>query len=227
MFNTARIKLTAWYLLMIMCVSIFFSTVIYAALTHELDRFDRAQRIRIQRGIPAPPPFLTTPDPDLISETKHRLIMQLALLNGGILVMSGVMGYFLAGFTLRPIKEMVDEQNRFIGDASHEFRTPLTSLKSALEVHLRDTKLTVSQARTVIKESIDEVNKMNMLSDRLLHLARYEQGEEFFFRKLVLSKIIDYTIIRIKPSLLNYLVLFLITPLSIAFRAPVLLYLQT
>src|SRR3989338_803664 len=148
-FHYARLKLTAWYLLIIMALSTLFSLVIYNALTAEVDRFERAQRFFIERrlqegSLPLPPPtdgrrlfpFNNGEpiNPELLAETKQRILLTLILANAGILIVSGGLGYFLAGRTLRPIKDMMDEQNRFITDASHELKTPLTSLRTELEV---------------------------------------------------------------------------------------------
>ncbi len=186
MFQTARIKLTAWYLLILMCVSISFSAVIYKVLTREVERFARAQRFRIehppQNGIiprmelfeNAKPAMRVVLDPDLISETNKRILWSLITLNGIIIVLSGGLSYLLAGRTLDPIKRMVDEQNQFISDASHELRTPLTSLKSALEVNLRDKHLTLEQSKKIMAENILEVNNLQSLSDSLLQLAQFQ-----------------------------------------------------
>ncbi|TAL64214.1 MAG: hypothetical protein EPN88_11370, partial [Bacteroidetes bacterium] len=166
MFHSARLKLTAWYLLFIMFISLFFTVVIYRVLTGELERFARIQRFRMERHlytdeyVPLPsnlPPIIEL---ELIEETKKRLMVVLAGINGGILILFGVLGYFLAGRTLRPIQEMVDEQNQFISDASHELRTPLTSLKSSMEVYLRDRHPTMREAKSLMNEGIDEVNKL-------------------------------------------------------------------
>jgi len=133
MFKSARIKLTAWYLLIIMFISISFSFVIYRGLMSEVHRFSRMQRSRF---------FV---DEDLITEIQRRAIFGLGTINTIIFITSGALGYFLAGKTLSPIQEMVEEQNRFISDASHEFRTPLTALKSSFEVNLRDKNLSLTQ----------------------------------------------------------------------------------
>lgn len=176
MFHGARLKLTAWYLCIIMLISISFSVVIYSVLTNEVDRYSRIQKTRIERrlheGDYFPP--ITIMDPELIEETKHRLVIILIFVNAAILILSGGLGYILAGRTLRPIQDMLDEQNRFITDSSHELRTPLTSLKSALEVNLRDTNLTLRDAKIVMTESIQEINKLQSLADELLLLAQYQ-----------------------------------------------------
>jgi two-component system sensor histidine kinase CiaH len=181
MFTRARIKLTLWYLLIIMLVSVMFSAVIYRLLTGEIERFERLQRVRMERRILdfAPPPFqLPQTAPELMEETRQRILLMLALVNCGIFVFSGILGYVLAGKTLSPIKDMIDEQNRFISDASHELRTPLTSLKSGFEVYLRDKNPDIREAKTLASESIEEVNNLQALSDSLLTLAQYDKPNE-------------------------------------------------
>jgi two-component system, OmpR family, sensor histidine kinase CiaH len=106
-----------------------------------------------------------------VSDARNRLKFFLVLINLGILGLAGVLSYFLAGRTLKPIKEMVDEQNRFIADASHELRTPLTALKTATEVSLRDNKLNLTQAKKLLKSNLEDVNNLQNLSNRLLELA--------------------------------------------------------
>jgi two-component system, OmpR family, sensor histidine kinase CiaH len=183
MFHSARIKLTTWYLVLIMCVSLSFSLVIYQALNREVDRFALAQRARMEHIFSDGDIFLFNPnmpsfptvDPDLIHETKQRILLFLIVINSGILFLSGGIGYILAGRTLDPIREMVDEQNRFISDASHELRTPLTAIKSSMEVNLRDPQLTLDEAKKQMKESITHVDRLQSLTDSLLELAQYGQ----------------------------------------------------
>ena len=103
-FTSARLKLTAWYLLIIMLVSISFSVAIYEVLTTELDRVERVQRLRqgpkltlpindnvsfeIRQRIPRQ--FII--DPELIKETKERLKIFLAAINVAILGGSSLAG---------------------------------------------------------------------------------------------------------------------------------------
>ncbi len=191
MFRSARFKLTFWYLLVIMFVSASFSAVIYRVLTVEIDRFDRDQRIRIQRqllnedyvvretpfqSILPTVPNVETIDEALLDEVRRRLIWSLVFINCTVSLAGGGFGYLLAGRTLQPIQKMVDEQNRFITDASHELRTPLTVLRTAIEVSLRDTRPTLKDSRTVLRECLQEVKRMQSLSDNLLLLATHRQS---------------------------------------------------
>ena len=186
MFTSARRKLTAWYILILMSVSISFSIVIYRGMAAEIDRFSQAQRIRIERrfdeaGVPRPP--LMT-DEDMIDEIKQHIVINFLGVNGIILIVMGGLSYFLAGKTLRPIQEMVDEQNRFVSDASHELKTPLTAMKSALEVYVRDPKLNLADAKQVLKDNIQEVNRLQTLSESLLTLSesKSSNGVALFVR---------------------------------------------
>lgn len=180
MFREARLKLTAWYLLIIMAISIIFSMAIYTRINSDLVKFEQMQ-VRFQTDIregrvreifdnhPVRPPRLS---PEEIREARIRLIASLGAMNLMILIISGVAGYFLAGRTLRPIQTMLDEQNRFISDSSHELRTPLTSLRSEIEVGLRNKKITISEAKEILQSNLEEVINLQNLSDNLLELAQ-------------------------------------------------------
>lgn len=193
MFTKTRIKLTLWYLLIIMLISGMFSVVIYRMLSSEIERFDQLQRTRIERRLPEMVPAFHMPEmtPELLIETKQRILLMLVFVNCGIFVFAGLLGYVLAGKTLAPISEMMDEQNRFISDASHELRTPITSLKSAFEVYLRSKTPTITEAKTLASESIEEVNKLQSLSESLLDLAQYEKPNgSMQFETVQLSKVL-------------------------------------
>lgn len=209
MFRSARIKLTGWYLLIIMSISISFSAVIYMGTSREMEKgFHRAElRLKAEElGIRLPrhfsvqqedlpprlrevsPPFLFVED---LEAAKERLFLDLLMVNGVILVISAMAGYFLAGQTLRPIAGAMEEQKRFVADASHELRTPLTALKTSMEVGLRDKKASLKETRKIIKSNLEEVEKLRSLSDKLLSLARYQDnGSNFVFTDVEITEVI-------------------------------------
>lgn len=69
---------------------------------------------------------------------------------------------------------LIDEQRRFIADASHQLRTPLTVLKTQAELALRESD---PQALRQIIHSIGHTTESAVhLANRLLTLARAEHG---------------------------------------------------
>lgn len=199
MFQSARIKLTAWYLLIIMAISFLFSAFIYTSVNNEFKRLEQIDdyiQSRIEQGLPIPRSLYNSHvDPEVIEEARRRVIETLAVLNFLILVISGGAGYFLAGRTLRPISDMVDELSRFVSDASHELRTPLTALRSEIEVNLANKKLQLEDARKVIKSNLEEVIKLQALSDNLLELTQYEKDQsQPHFSTFSLTEVVEDTV---------------------------------
>ena len=99
MFKQARIKLTLYYLAIIMVINIFFSLIIYRGATAELRRIETAQHLRL------PMPIRTAIDPEVIEETKRRIVLSLFYLNVIILGMAGVGGYFFLAFVAISLPE--------------------------------------------------------------------------------------------------------------------------
>lgn len=202
MFTKARFKLTAWYLLIIMTVSILFSLFIYRGVSFELERGLRRQIIHNVFPGPNSPDFSVNTffDQDVFDESLGRIKWQLFLVNMAILVISGIAGYFLAGKTLDPIEVMVDEQKRFISDASHELRTPLTVLKTEIEVSLRDKNLELNEAKKLLNSNLEEVNKIQTLTNYLLTLSRYQNiKNRLKFEQVQISKIASDVIEKLQP----------------------------
>lgn len=176
MFHSARINLTIWYIVISMAVSIFFSAGIYFMLHRELVRNELRSRFKFEMMRQEYPEMddKYMPRKMPIDTTEKSIAINLFYINLIILALSTLAGYFLAGRMLEPIEDMVAKQNQFVADASHELRTPLTSLKTSIEVNLRDTTLDLNQAKTVLDENLDDVNKLQRLSEHLLALASFQ-----------------------------------------------------
>jgi two-component system, OmpR family, sensor kinase len=68
-----------------------------------------------------------------------------------------------------------ESQRRFIADASHELRSPLTALKGEMELALRRER-SDDEYRRVIRSSLQEVDRLTLLTQDLLTLARVDAG---------------------------------------------------
>ena len=187
MFRSATLKLTAWYLAILMAISITFSVVIYQLNYKEISfRLENLQHSIID-GFEAPAPlsnyfsiYTSGSDSPILTESRkasNQMILSLVYINVVVFVAGGLGAFFLARRTLRPIAEAHEAQSRFTSDASHELRTPLAAMKTELEVNLRDPKLEVGEARELLESNLEEVNKLIKLSEMLLHLARFDHEQ--------------------------------------------------
>jgi two-component system OmpR family sensor kinase len=64
---------------------------------------------------------------------------------------------------------------RFLGDASHQLRTPLTTVRANLDLAGR-TELPAGEREAIIADARDEAERMGRLINDLLSLARAESG---------------------------------------------------
>lgn len=202
MFKRARIKLTVLYLGIIMTISLCFSLFIYRMVSSELQgrlfAIERRLELR-QRGF-LPPPGQDQFFLEDIQETEAKVLLVLVYTNLVILVLSSVAGYLLAGITLRPIENAMDEQKRFVADASHELKTPLTSLQTSIEVAIRDKKITLNEALFTLKDSLSDIKNMTTLTNDLLSLTSYQQnGLKKYFEKVNLREVIFESVKKMGP----------------------------
>lgn len=74
-------------------------------------------------------------------------------------------------------KRLIDNQRAFISQASHELRTPMTSLKGLLETSILYDKDS-NALRGSIQKAARELDRLVSLSNGLLQLARVENEED-------------------------------------------------
>lgn len=166
------LRLTGTYLIIIMTMSIVFSAIFYGTASRELDRRPRgngpgASSLVVPGGGDIDD-YLT----QRAEEGRASLLGQLIIINVMMLAVGSLISYLLAERTLKPIEENMEAQTQFVSDASHELRTPLTAVRTMNEVALRDKKLTIAQARQVIEENIQDVTRLQDLTDSMLGLLR-------------------------------------------------------
>lgn len=174
LFESATLRLTGWYVLLLMTLSILFSVVLYQIGTSEFNHAlapvhpgevelfypgDGTTPLRLQR----------------IGESTNRLVVSLVVFNITVLVGGTIVSYLLARRTLQPIKEAHEAQSRFASDAAHELRTPLAVMQTELEVNLRDKKATARTLRPILASSLEEVSRLRTLTNRLLLLASQQE----------------------------------------------------
>lgn len=194
-FKSAYLKLTIYYVLIVLTISVVFSVVIYKMSSSEINRGLRRQ-MTVFRQLPhgaMVPEFdidFEKIRADQLKVSLNHLVDQLIYFNIAILIISAFGSYFLAKKTLEPIEEMVKAQNDFTADASHELKTPLAAMKAEIEVNLRDKKLSIDQAKNMLKSNLEEIERLESLSNALLKLARFQNDVKINFQKFPVETII-------------------------------------
>lgn len=87
-----------------------------------------------------------------------------------------VISYFLARINMLPIVKSWKQQTEFVNDAAHELRTPLTIIQGKLEYMLTKPNKTILDEAEAISVSLDEVSRLNSLTNNLLVLARSDSA---------------------------------------------------
>lgn len=76
---------------------------------------------------------------------------------------------------LKRLETAFETQTRFVNDAAHDLRTPLSALRSELEITLRQQRSEKEYVQA-LKACLIEVENMGSLTDNLLTLARFDSG---------------------------------------------------
>jgi len=188
LFSSARLRLTVYYLLIMTGVLIVFSAVLYFSFAYVLkDNID-------------------TQFPDVPDQGDEAIVQTMSDAKDGIVVidltafaLTIVLGYSLAGRTLRPIEDVLERQKEFSANASHELRTPLAVMKSESEIALKNPGTSSSEFRKVIESNLEEINRMSQMTENLLKLSRVEaRKEKIYFSEVDLGELVRDAVNRIK-----------------------------
>lgn len=162
LFRWARIKLTGLYLVIIVIILAVFSFVLYANLAQHLRKdFDKKQTFTVNGS-----------EENVAEDTLERI--EAGIITGDIvaLLIAGAFSYWLASYTLKPIRKTLDAQSSFSAEASHELRTPLAVMRTGIEVLLRGNLALPQEAKKVLEDNLEEITSMSAMTEQLLELSR-------------------------------------------------------
>jgi signal transduction histidine kinase len=209
--RSVRVRLTALYgSLFLLCGAALL------VVTYLLVR--RATAIRAVEGSPAHPP-----GPGAVVHTHlvdlHQLLVQSGIALAIMTVVSGVLGWVVAGRVLSPLRTITartrqiskeslhdrlalqgardelteladtidellarleaafDAQRRFVANASHEMRTPLTIMRTTLEVAAAKPDGAPAKPKALEAALIEDLDHAERLLESFLVLSRAEHGE--------------------------------------------------
>lgn len=108
----------------------------------------------------------------------RQLILTLLLVGVLALLAFFFISLFLARWVLRPVERAWAQQQRFVADASHELKTPLTVVLANLDILRKNPDHTIGQEERWLENTQAEATRMKQLVEDLLFLAKSdaEQG---------------------------------------------------
>lgn len=123
-------------------------------------------------------------------DSLNTLLTTLVILYFLMLIIIYFVSLYVSQKAIKPIKENYFRQKRFIEDASHELKTPLTVINANIDVLLTEKNIDPSKNKWVsyIK---NEVIGMSALVNNLLILAKSEENTLTFKQVDISSVIID------------------------------------
>lgn len=114
-------------------------------------------------------------------QAEHTILRNLFL----ILFMVGLVALtaaflislYIANRSIRPIEESYNKQKQFVADASHELKTPLTTINTNVDVLLSHHESTIGSEKKWLEYIKTESERMTKLTNDLLYLARLDHSE--------------------------------------------------
>lgn len=106
--------------------------------------------------------------------------------------------YFLSRWAFAPVERSWEQQVRFIADASHELKTPLSVIKADLQILDQSSSGFSKGNRIWIARANDEVRRMQGLVTELLELAEAENAARSFETR---TDLVDFSSVVEKSSL--------------------------
>lgn len=102
------------------------------------------------------------------------------------LVMMSLIAAYLSGYVTRPATEAVEREKRFIADASHQLKTPLSTIGLNAQIIERDYPENI-QAKSILSA----IDRMSRLIDRLLTLSHLEEVKSDMNEDVDFSEVIN------------------------------------
>lgn len=129
----------------------------------------------------------TSPEslPASIAEVRNRTYSYVFL---GLVILNVLFGFLIAYFALKPARQTLAFQKRFIGNVAHEIRTPLAIIKTSTEVTLMDPALPAG-VRETMQQTILELNRISETINNLLSFDSLTRPKNMKFEEVNVSEV--------------------------------------
>lgn len=88
------------------------------------------------------------------------------------------------------LKKSFDIQQKFVQDAAHELKTPLTIIQTSIETSLQDSQVTKPELIEAMEDSLSGVKRLSKLTNDLLDLTRpFEMIDEINILEIIKNQV--------------------------------------
>jgi len=115
---------------------------------------------------------------EVLDNINQDIVEFLIILDLIIIFISLYLSYYLAWKTLKPIKNKIEEQNKFIADVSHELRNPLSAIKLTADSMISEKEYNSADVREVFTDIASESKRLIKMSEWLLNIIRNKENNE-------------------------------------------------
>ncbi len=91
-----------------------------------------------------------------------------------LFLLVGTLAYIFGGVIQRPVEKAMRARRQFTADAAHDLRTPLSIMKTDIELGLRQQTDNPEELRAALRSNLQEVERMTKIIEDLLSLARLD-----------------------------------------------------
>ncbi|MCC8169838.1 MAG: GHKL domain-containing protein [Oscillospiraceae bacterium] len=126
----------------------------------------------------------------------RNLVLILLLVGLAAIVLVLLIGLYSATRSIKPIEESYNKQKQFVADASHELKTPLTTINTNIDVLLSHGESIINDEKKWLLYIKSEAERMTKLTNDLLYLARIDHDENnVIFERVSFSDAIENVIL--------------------------------
>lgn len=130
--------------------------------------------------------------PQSVIEVRNRIYLYVFT---GMVLLNTLFGYLIARFALRPGRETLRFQKRFISNVAHEIRTPLAIVKTSTEVTLLDPTLS-QDVRETLNDTVIELDRISETINNLLSFDTLTRPKTMQFESVDVGEIAETVITR-------------------------------
>lgn len=130
--------------------------------------------------------------------TLHNLLRSCILIGGVCFLIFLCISFLLAGWVAKPIDKAWEQQRRFIADASHELKTPLTVIMTNAEL-MQDTGYDEAEHTAFVSNILVMSRQMRSLVEQMLELARTDSIQAGSLSPVDLSRLVFDAVLPFEP----------------------------